>query len=122
MCLNLFFKWIVIEMWFNLFEKIKWMYIKNNNHVHRWKYFKSKLLIFPFKQTSIKYEIYIEVDVCAMFKIKYKVNRMLLTIFSHQVGWFDGKGVDIYHLGLRIKLHKWHSCGQQWYIDHICLT
>ncbi len=25
------------------------------------------------------------------------------TIFSHQVGWFDGKGVDIHPLGIRIK-------------------
>jgi hypothetical protein len=31
-----------------------------------------------------------------MFKIKYGVNKMHLIIFSHQVGWFDGKGVDIH--------------------------
>jgi len=29
-------------------------------------------------------------------------------IFAHQVGWFDGKGVDIHPWGLRIKLHKLH--------------
>jgi len=39
------------------------------------------------------------------------------TIFSHRVGWFDDKGVDIYPWGLKIKLHKGQSCGLQWYVD-----
>jgi hypothetical protein len=34
-----------------------------------------------------------------MFKIKYGVNKMHLTIFLHQVGWFDGKGVHIHLWG-----------------------
>jgi len=44
------------------------------------------------------------------------------TIFAHQVKWFDGKGVDIHPLGLRIKLHKLHSCGQRWCDDNMYLT
>ncbi len=36
------------------------------------------------------------VDVYAMFKIKYRANKMYPTIFLHQVGWFDGKGVHIH--------------------------
>jgi hypothetical protein len=43
-------------------------------------------------------------------------------IFSHQVGWLDGKGIDIHAWGLRTKLHKRHSCGKQWYVDHMYLT
>jgi hypothetical protein len=38
-----------------------------------------------------------------MFKIKYQLNKMHPTIFSHQVGWFDGKGIDILPLSMRIK-------------------
>jgi len=39
-----------------------------------------------------------------MFKVKYGLNKMHSAIFSHQVGWFDGKGVDIHPWGLRINL------------------
>ncbi len=38
----------------------------------------------------------IEIDVCEMFKVKYGLNRMHSFIVSHQVGWFDGKGIDIH--------------------------
>jgi len=41
----------------------------------------------------------------------YGLHRMHFTIFSHQVGWVDGKGVDIYPWGLRIQPHKWHNYG-----------
>jgi len=41
-----------------------------------------------------------------MFKTKYWVNKMHPTMFSHQVGWFDDKEVDIHPWGLRMKLHK----------------
>ncbi len=58
-----------------------------------------------------------EIDVCRMFKIKYGLNKMHCTMFAHQVGWFDGKGVDIHPWGLSIKLHKLHSCGQGPYVD-----
>jgi hypothetical protein len=69
------------------------------------------------------YEIWnIEIDVCAMFKVKYEVNKVHSTIFSHQVGWFDGKGIDIHPWGLRIKPHKWRGCGQRWSIDHMYPT
>jgi hypothetical protein len=43
------------------------------------------------------------------------------TMFSHQVGWFDGKWVDIHPLGLSIKPNKWHNYDQQFYVDHIGL-
>ncbi len=56
----------------------------------------------------------IEVDVCTIFKTKYGVNRMHPIIFSHQVRWFDSKGIDIHPWGLMIKHHKWHSCGQRY--------
>jgi hypothetical protein len=56
-----------------------------------------------------------------MFKVKYGLNRMHSTIFEHQVGWFDGKGVDIHFLGISIKPHKLHSCDQQWYVDFMYL-
>jgi hypothetical protein len=36
-----------------------------------------------------------------MFKIQYKLNRMHSTTFSHQVGWFDGKEVNIYTWGFK---------------------
>jgi hypothetical protein len=51
----------------------------------------------------------IEIDVCVMFKIKYGINRMHLTIFLHKVRWFDGKVVDIHAWGLRIKPHEQHN-------------
>jgi hypothetical protein len=47
-----------------------------------------------------------------MFKVKYGLNTMHSTTFAHQVGWFDGKGVDIHLWGLKIKPHKLHSYGQ----------
>jgi len=53
-----------------------------------------------------------------MFKIKYGLNRMHSSMFANQVGWFDGKGLDIHPLNLRIKLPKLHSCGQQWYVNN----
>jgi hypothetical protein len=49
----------------------------------------------------------IEIDVCAMLKTKYGVNKMYYIIFSQQVGWFDSKRVNIHSWGSRIKLHKW---------------
>jgi hypothetical protein len=63
-----------------------------------------------------------ESNVYVMFKIKYGVNKMHSITSSQQVGWFDGKGIDIHPWGLRMKLHKWHDCGQQWYVDHTYLT
>jgi hypothetical protein len=36
----------------------------------------------------------IEIDVCAMFKVKHGLNKMHFTIFAHEVGWFYDKGVD----------------------------
>jgi hypothetical protein len=41
----------------------------------------------------------------------YGLHRMHFTIFSHQARWFDGKGVDIYPRGLKIKPHKRHNYG-----------
>jgi hypothetical protein len=53
----------------------------------------------------------IEINVCVMFKVKYGLNKMHFAMLAHKVRWYDGKGVDIYPWGLRIKLHKLHSCG-----------
>jgi hypothetical protein len=47
-----------------------------------------------------------------MFKIKYGLNGMHSTIFTHQAGWFDGKGVVIHPWGLKIKPHNLHNYGQ----------
>ncbi len=57
-----------------------------------------------------------------MFKIKYEIKKMYPIIFSNQVGWINGKEIDIHPWGLRIKLHNWYSCGQRLYVDHILLT
>jgi hypothetical protein len=63
----------------------------------------------------------IEINVCVMSKVKYGLNKMHSTIFAHQMGWLDGKGIDIYPWGLTIKPHKlcnifdaWTSHGQTW--------
>jgi hypothetical protein len=47
-----------------------------------------------------------------MFKINYGIHKMHFNMFSHQVGWFDSKGIDSHVWGLRIKAHKSPSCGQ----------
>ncbi len=52
-----------------------------------------------------------------MFQIKYGLNKMHSTIFSHHMGWFNGKGVDIHPWGLRMKPHKLQNYGQRWYVD-----
>jgi hypothetical protein len=57
-----------------------------------------------------------------MFKVKYGLNKMHSTILAHQVGWFDGKGVDIHPWVLRVEPHKLHSCGLCWYVDHMYFT
>jgi len=57
-----------------------------------------------------------------MFKIKYEIKKMYPIIFSNQVGWINGKEIDIHPSGLRIKLHNWYSCGQRLYVDHILFT
>jgi hypothetical protein len=44
-------------------------------------------------------DTHIEIDVCEMFKVKYGLNRMHSFTFSHQVGQFDGKGIDIHPWG-----------------------
>jgi hypothetical protein len=41
----------------------------------------------------------IEIDVCSMFKIKYGLNKMYSTIYSHHVKCFNNKGVDIHPWG-----------------------
>jgi len=46
-------------------------------------------------------DTHIEIDVCEMFKVKYGLSRMHSFTFSHQVGWFDGKGIDIHPWGFK---------------------
>jgi len=57
-----------------------------------------------------------------MFKIKYGINKMHCTIFSHEVGWFDGKRIHIHLWGLNIKPHNRHFCDQQWYVSQVYPT
>jgi hypothetical protein len=57
-----------------------------------------------------------------MFKIRYGLNKMHCITFSHQVGWFDSKGVHIHPWGLKIKSHNRYCCGQQWHVGQIYLT
>ncbi len=64
------------------------------------KSFINHVLEFFFICTNIK------VDVCAMFTIKYGINKMHSIMFPLRVGWFDDNGVDIHPWGLRIKPHK----------------
>jgi hypothetical protein len=68
-------------------------------------YFKNQLNVFPFGHILISI-CNIEIDVCETFKVKYGLNRMHSFTFLHQVGWFDGKGIDVHPWGLKIKLHK----------------
>ncbi len=39
--------------------------------------------------------------------MKYLINKMQRNTLSHQVWWFDGKGVYINPRNQGIKLHKW---------------
>ncbi len=59
------------------------------------------LIFFPFGQILIQCEI-----LKLMFKVKYGVNKMHSITFSQQVGWFDGKRIDIHPCSLRTKMHK----------------
>jgi hypothetical protein len=43
--------------------------------------------------TNINKILNIKTDFCAMFKIKYGLNRMHSIISLHHGGWFDGKRV-----------------------------
>jgi hypothetical protein len=43
-------------------------------------------------------------------------------IFAHELGWFDDKGFYVHPWALKIKSHKLHTCGQQWYVDRMYLT
>jgi hypothetical protein len=38
--------------------------------------------------------------------MKYGLNIMKIRLFTQQVGWLDGKGVEFHPWGPRIKLHK----------------
>ncbi len=41
--------------------------------------------------------------------MKYGLNKINTKLFTQQVGWHGGKGVEFHHWGPRIKLQKWHS-------------
>jgi hypothetical protein len=64
----------------------------------------------------------IEIDVYAIFKVKYGLNVMHSAIFASQVGGFNGKGIDIHPWGLKIKPHKLHSYGWQLYANYTYFT
>jgi hypothetical protein len=38
--------------------------------------------------------------------MKYGVNKINIILFTQQVGWLGGKGVELHPWGPRIKLHK----------------
>jgi hypothetical protein len=71
------------------------------NCVCHWKYFKNQLFFFSIWR-NINKIWNIEIDVCAMFKVKYGLNRMHFFMFSPQVKLFDGKGIDMHPWGLKI--------------------
>ncbi len=41
--------------------------------------------------------------------MKCGLNRIKNKLFTQQMGWFDGKKVELHPWGPKIKLHKWHS-------------
>jgi len=51
-------------------------------------------------------DTHIEIDVWEMFKVKYGLNKMHSFTFSHQVGQFDGKGIDIHPWGFKDQTSK----------------
>jgi hypothetical protein len=38
--------------------------------------------------------------------MKYGVNKINIRLFTQQLGWLDGKAVELHPWGPRIKLHK----------------
>jgi hypothetical protein len=44
-----------------------------------------------FHLDKYKKDTNVKIDVCAMFKIKYGLNKICLTSYLHQVKWFVGK-------------------------------
>jgi hypothetical protein len=39
--------------------------------------------------------------------MKLGLNRINVRLFTQQVGWFGGKGVELHPWGPKIKFHKW---------------
>jgi hypothetical protein len=81
------------------FNKIQTTFIQINlyfwkknifNHLCDWKYLKNQLKFFPFWYI-LKKLCNIEIDVCAMFQIKYGLSRMHSTIFSDHMRWLVAK-------------------------------
>jgi len=41
--------------------------------------------------------------------MKYGLNKINIRLFTQQVGYLGGKGVELHPWDLKIKLHKWHE-------------
>jgi hypothetical protein len=65
----------------------------------------NKVSIFSFGQVINKILLIIFEVLCNVY-IEYGVNRINVRLFTQQVGWLGGKGVELHPWGLRIKLHK----------------
>jgi len=51
----------------------------------------------------IKFEMLCDV------KMKYGLNKTNIKLFTPQLGWFNGKKIELHPWDTRIKFHKWHS-------------
>ncbi len=61
----------------------------------------------------------IKVGTCVTSLMKNGVNKMHPIMFSQQLGWFVGKGIDLCACGPRMKPHNSQSGGQWWNVDQI---
>jgi len=48
----------------------------------------------------------IKLEVLCNVQMKYGLNRIKIKLFTQQVRWLGPKGVELCHLGPKIKLHK----------------
>jgi hypothetical protein len=48
----------------------------------------------------------IKSEVLYNVQMKYDVNRINIRIFTQQVGWPSGKGIELHHYNPKIKFHK----------------
>jgi hypothetical protein len=79
--------------------------------VHYWKKFMDNFFIFSFGQIinniwMIKFEVFCNVQ------MKYGLNRINTKVFTQQVGWFGGKGIELHSWGPKSNFTNDICCGQ----------